>query len=214
MAKIHMYDQYVHWHEVLVNFAKQIGKPDPVTYINDGGWKARQGGNGLAAAQSSIVSFEPCATEERAFNYDLQKPITNELYELFKPFGYINKELGNKRLGEVYVMDKAGKVVLILQGRIGSTRLKVVIKDIHIAKARTLSVAEGKVQCQLTKYQMCLGCKACESVCRFDAINVKDDGTGKISYSIDDEKCKRCTECVGHFDAGCYMRKVLCIKRS
>ena len=193
LAKIHMYDQYVHWHEVLVNFAKQIGKPDPVTYINDGGWKARQGGNGLAAAQSSIVSFEPCATEERAFNYDLQKPITNELYELFKPFGYINKELGNKRLGEVYVMDKAGKVVLILQGRIGSTRLKVVIKDIHIAKARTLSVAEGKVQCQLTKYQMCLGCKACESVCRFDAINVKDDGTGKISYSIDDEKCKRCT---------------------
>ena len=214
LAKIHMYDQYVHWHEVLVNFAKQIGKPDPVTYINDGGRKARQGGNGLAAAQSSIVSFEPCATEERAFNYDLQKPITNELYELFKPFGYINKELGNKRLGEVYVMDKAGKVVLILQGRIGSTRLKVVIKDIHIAKARTLSVAEGKVQCQLTKYQMCLGCKACESVCRFDAINVKDDGTGKISYSIDDEKCKRCTECVGHFDAGCYMRKVLCIKRS
>ena len=214
LAKIHMYDQYVHWHEVLVNLAKQIGKPDPVTYINDGGWKARQGGNGLAAAQSSIVSFEPCATEERAFNYDLQKPITNELYELFKPFGYINKELGNKRLGEVYVMDKAGKVVLILQGRIGSTRLKVVIKDIHIAKARTLSVAEGKVQCQLTKYQMCLGCKACESVCRFDAINVKDDGTGKISYSIDDEKCKRCTECVGHFDAGCYMRKVLCIKRS
>ncbi len=214
LAKIHMYDQYVHWHEVLVNFAKQIGKPDPVTYINDGGWKARQGGNGLAAAQSSIVSFEPCATEERAFNYDLQKPITNELYELFKPFGYINKELGNKRLGEVYVMDKAGKVVLILQGRIGSTRLKVVIKDIHIAKARTLSVAEGKVQCQLTKYQMCLGCKACESVCRFDAINVKDDGTGKISYSIDDEKCKRCPECVGHFDAGCYMRKVLCIKRS
>lgn len=214
LAKIHMYDQYVHWHEVLVNFAKQIGKPDPVTYINDGGWKARQGGNGLAAAQSSIVSFEPCATEERAFNYDLQKPITNELYELFKPFGYINKELGNKRLGEVYVMDKAGKVVLILQGRIGSTRLKVVIKDIHIAKARTLSVAEGKVQCQLTKYQMCLGCKACESVCRFDAINVKDDGMGKISYSINDEKCRRCTECVGHFDAGCYMRKVLCIKRS
>ena len=68
LAKIHMYDQYVHWHEVLVNFAKQIGKPDPVTYINDGGWKARQGGNGLAAAQSSIVSFEPCATEERALS--------------------------------------------------------------------------------------------------------------------------------------------------
>jgi phosphoadenosine phosphosulfate reductase len=214
LAKVHMYDQYIHWHKLLVNFAEQIGKPDPEEYVNEGGWKARQGGNGLAAAQTSVVSFEPCATDENAFNYELQKPISDELYELFKPFGYINKELGNKRLGEVYVMNKAGKVVLILQGRVGSTKLKIIIKDIHIAKARTLSVAEGKIQCQLTKYQMCLGCKACESVCKYDAISVKDDGTGTVSYAIDDKKCMRCTECIGHFNAGCYMRKVLCIKRS
>ena len=53
---------------------------------------------------------------------------------------------------------------------------------------------------------MCLGCKACESVCKFDAISVKDDGSGKIYYSINEEKCKRCTECVSHFNAGCYMK--------
>ena len=117
-------------------------------------------------------------------------------------------------MGEVFILNKSGKVVLILQGRIGNSKLKVTIKDHHIAKSRTLSVAEGKIQCQLTKYQMCLGCKACESVCKYDAISVKDDGTGKISYTIDDDKCRRCTECVGHFNAGCYMRKVLCIKRS
>lgn len=214
LAKIHMYDQYVHWHELLVEFAKKIGKPDPEEYINEGGWKARQGGNGLEAAQTSIVSFEPCATEENAFNYDLQRPVTDELYELFKPFGYIDKELGNRRLGEVYVLSKTGKVLLILQGRVGNNKLKVIIKDIHIAKAKTLAIAEGKVQCQLTKYQMCLGCKACESVCKYDAINIREDSNGKISYSISDDKCKRCTECVSHFDAGCYMRKVLCIKRA
>lgn len=214
LAKVHMNDQYTHWHELLVDFAKKIGKPDPEEYVDEGGWKARQGGNGLAAAQTSVVSFEPCATDENSFNYELQKPITEELYELFKPFGYINKELGNKRLGEVYVINNAGKVVLILQGRIGSNKLKVTIKDFHIAKAKTLSVAERKIQCQLTKYQMCLSCKACESVCKYDAISVKDDGSGKITYTIDDKKCKRCTECVGHFNAGCYMRKVLCIKRT
>lgn len=214
LAKVHMYDQYEHWHELLVNFAKEIGKPDPEVYVNEGGWKARQGGNGLAAAQTSVVSFEPCATDENAFNYDLQKPITDELYELFKPFGHINKELGNKRLGEVYVINKTGKVVLILQGKIGNTKLKITIKDTHIAGAKNLLVAESKIQCQLTKYQMCLGCKACESVCKHDAITVKDDGTGTITYSIDDEKCIRCTECVGHFNAGCYMRKVLGIKRT
>ena len=214
LAKVHMYDQYVHWHELLINFAEKIGKSDPEDYINSGGWKARQGGNGLAAAQTSVVTFEPCATDQNSLNYDLQKPITEELYELFKPFGYINKELGNKRLGEVFVLNKSGKVVLILQGRIGSTKLKITIKDKHIAKAKTLSGAEKKIQCQLTKYQMCLGCKACESVCKYDAISVKDDGSGKITYSIDNDKCKRCTECVGHFNAGCYMRKVLGIKRS
>lgn len=214
LAKVHMYDQYVHWHQLLVDFAAKIGKPDPENYVSDGGWKARQGGNGLEAAQTSIVTFEPCATDENAFNYELQKPISDELYELFKPFGSINQELGNKRLGEVFVINKAGKIVLVLRGRKGNTRLKVIIKDFHIAGAKTLTIAESKIQCQLTKYQMCLGCKACESVCKHDAISVKDDGTGKIVYTIDDKKCVRCTECVGHFDAGCYMRKVLCIKRS
>ena len=214
LSKVHMYEQYVHWHELLVKFAKKIGKPDSEDYINEGKWKARQGGNGLEAAQTSIVAFEPCATAENTFNYELQRPITDELYELFKPFGIINKELGNKRLGEVYVISPSGKVALILQGRIGNTKLKITIKDIHIAGAKTLSVAEKKVQCQLTKYQMCLGCKACESVCKHDAISVKDDGTGKVTYIIDDNKCVRCTECIGHFNAGCYMRKVLSIKRN
>ncbi len=214
LSKVHMYDQYVHWREVLVDFAKKIGKPDPEEYIDGGNWKARQGGNGLEAAQTSIVRFEPCATDENAFNYELQRPITEELYELFKPFGYLNKELGNKRLGEVYVLDKKGNVVLILQGRPGKNKLKIIIKNTHIAGAKNLGTAEGKIQCQLTKYQMCLGCKACEGVCKHDAISVKDDGTGNITYMIDDDKCVRCTECVGHFNAGCYMRKVLGIKRS
>lgn len=213
LSKVHMYEQYVHWREILVKFAEQIGKPDAEDYVDNGNWKARQGGNGLEIAQKTLVSFEPCATDENAFNYELQRPISEELYELFKPFGYINMELGNKRLGEVYIIDKTGKVVLILQGRIGNTHLKVIIKKKTLAGARALSVAEKKVQCQLMKYQMCLGCKACESICRFDAISVKDNGNGGISYKISDEKCKRCAECVGHFDSGCYMKKVLAIKR-
>lgn len=214
LSKVHMYEQYVHWRDVLLDFARKIGKPDPEEYVDAGKWKARQGGNGLEVAQKSIVTFKPCATEENAFNYELQRPITDELYELFKPFGYINKELGNKRLGEVYVVNKAGEIILVLQGRTGKKSLKVTIKNFRIAGARNVSAAEAKVQCQLTKYQMCLGCKACESVCKHDAISVKDDGKGNIVYTIDDAKCLRCAMCVGHFNAGCYMRKVLCIKRS
>ena len=64
---------------------------------------------------------------------------------------------------------------------------------------------------------MCLGCKACASVCKHNAITVhtfdREDEEQSLIYRIDDEKCVRCTECVDHFTAGCYMRKVLCIKR-
>ena len=45
------------------------------------------------------------------------------------------------------------------------------------------------------------------------AIKIKEMEDGSISYKIDDQKCKRCTECVNHFNAGCYVRKVLTIKR-
>ena len=125
--------------------------------------------------------------------------------------------MGNQRLGEVYVLDAKGEVVLVLQGRIGTNRLKVTIKKTNIANAKSLAVAEGKIKCQLTKYQMCLGCKACASVCKHNAITVhtmeREDEEQSLIYRIDDKKCVRCTECVDHFNAGCYMRKVLGIKR-
>lgn len=218
LSKVHMYDKSEHWRSILVDFAKKIDKPDPEEYIDSGNWKARQGGQGLEIANTSIIKFEPCATEDNAFNYELQNLITEDLYELFKPFGYINKELGNKRLGEVYVMDRLGNVVLVLQGRIGTNRLKVTIKKTNIAGANSLLTAEQKIKCQLTKYQMCLGCKACTSVCKHNAISIhmidNADGEQTLIYRIDDDKCLRCTECVDHFNAGCYMRKVLTIKRN
>lgn len=213
LAKIFMYDKYTNWRDILVGFAKQIGKPDAEEYVDSGNWKARQGGNGLELSETSIVAFEPCVAEDNAFNYELQKPITEDLYELFKPFGYINKELGNKRLGQVYVLDKNNNVVLILQGRIGTNKLKVTINKQNLAKTRSVKEGEGKIQCQITKYQMCMECRACEGVCKYNAISLKNNIEGNIKYKINDEKCVRCGDCVGHFDSGCYMRRVLRVKR-
>ena len=62
------------------------GKPDPEVYVAEGGWKARQGGNGLEYAKTSVLTFEPCALQENTINFELQKPIDEGLYELFKPF--------------------------------------------------------------------------------------------------------------------------------
>lgn len=103
MSRVYMPEQYEHFRNVLIDFAKKIGKPDPEVYVDEGNWKARQGGNGLDYAQNSVITFEPCALQENTINFELQRPITEELYELFKPFGYINYDLGNSRLGEVYI---------------------------------------------------------------------------------------------------------------
>lgn len=48
------------------NYAKRIGKPDPEVYVDDGNWKARQGGNGLAAAEDVKIRYTNCTAEEHA----------------------------------------------------------------------------------------------------------------------------------------------------
>lgn len=213
LSKVHMHEQSEHFRNMLIDFAKSIGKEDAEVYVDDGFWKARQGGNGVAYAQKSVVSFTPCATEENTFNYELQRPISEQLYELFRPFGYLNFDMGNTRLGEVFVLNKKEQIILKLQGRIGTSNLKVTILNTQLAGAKDLKTAEERIKCQLTKYQMCMGCLACESVCRFNALSIRENKDGEIGYYISDEKCKRCGECVNHFTAGCYMRKVLAIKR-
>ena len=218
LSKIFMKEQYEKFHKMLIDFAKSVGKKDPDVYVDSGNWKARQGGNGVKFAKNSIVNFERCVKESLAFNYELTREITPTLYEMFKPFGKIVEELGDKRLGEVYVVDKNSVSVLRLQGKMGTKNLKILVDHLELMRAKDADEAKRKLDCQITKYQMCLGCRACESVCRFGAIKVKTSREGEdinrmADYCIDDEKCKRCQECVGHFSVGCYMRKVLSIKR-
>ena len=122
LSEIYMPEQHAKWHSFLVEFAEKIGKPDPEVYVNDGKWKARQGGAGVEYAQTSVLTFEPCALQENTLNFELQKPITEELYELFKPFGTINRTIGNERLGEVFVTGSDGGFLLKLQGKIGTLR--------------------------------------------------------------------------------------------
>ena len=91
--------------------------------------------------------------------------------------GYINTQLGNERLGEVYVLDKREKKCgSCIARKNWLNQLKVTIKNERLAGATSLKIAEGKIQCQLTKYQMCIGCKACESVCKHSAIKNQRNG--------------------------------------
>ena len=219
LSNVYMKEQYEHFHEILVDFATKIGKPDPKEYISSGGWKARQGGNGLNYSSNAILSFKPCVLEENTYNFELNKLIDDNLYELFKPFGIIDFNIGNKRIGEVYILDKKTKEpILKLRGKKGQNLLKIsLLKNTSIFN--NSKNIETLIKNQITKFQTCIGCMACESVCKFNAITIKhldkqSEDKFNISYKIDENRCVSCLECVKHFSGGCYMKKVLRTKQN
>ncbi len=210
LSSIYMPEMYYEFKTILVEFAKNIGKPDPEEYIKDGGWKARQGGNGLEFSQNAIIEFKPCALTENTINFELNKEINDNLYELFKPFGVINDTIGNKRLNEIYVLNrKTNEPILKLTGRKGQRTLKVSVLK-FIGSFKDMKNSEMLIKNQITKFQTCIGCLACESNCKFNAIKISNVSSNKdIDYKINDNKCIGCLECVKHFTGGCFMKKVL-----
>ncbi len=218
LSSIYMNEEYTRFRNVLYSFAKKVGKEDWKDYIDDGKWKARQGGNGLDHSRNAVVTFKPCAFDENSINFNLSKEITEDLYTLFKPIGLVNFEIGNPRLGEVYILSrKSLEPILKLTGKIGKKELKVTILNVT-APFKNIKEISDAVRNQLTKYQTCIGCSYCQSVCKFNALKVINLEKGNvsnqtISYSIDAEKCVGCLECVKHFDGGCYMKKVLRTKK-
>lgn len=218
LSSIYMNEQYVKFRNVLYNFAKKVGKEDWKVYIDDGKWKARQGGNGLEHSKNAVVTFKPCAFDETSINFSLSKDIDDNLYTLFKPFGILNFDIGNKRLGEVYILSrKTSEPILKLTGKVGKRELKVSILNI-VAPYKNFKELTDLIRNQITKFQTCIGCTYCQSVCKFNALKVNNLRKGEvsnnsISYIIDESKCVGCLECVKHFDGGCYMKKVLRTKK-
>ncbi len=212
LASIYMPEQYEKFYRILLSFAKKMGKKDPEEYVQSGGWKARQGGAGIDLSRNVAVDFKPCATDEKSFNYVLNKPISKELYEFFKPFGILNFDMGKQRLGEVYILDhKTQQPIMKLQGRIGTKELRISILSTPIADRTKTVEIELKFKCQITKFQLCTGCHACENICNFSAVKLIKNGESDTDYqyTINENKCAHCYECINHYTGGCYMRRVL-----
>jgi phosphoadenosine phosphosulfate reductase len=193
------------WREFLIEVAVTMGKPDPEEYVDSGNWKARQGGQGLTTAYKGLVTSKPCGDDPDAKTYTLTKPISEELYEYFKPFGDVAIGRGRSLLGEVFILNKhTQEPLLVIQGRTGTSELRV-----KVVSSKNTILLMHRVDCQIRKYQSCVLCSGCSSVCPLGAIS---DKAGR--YTINQEKCVNCLKCVAHFDTGCLVSKVLQTRRS
>ena len=205
LAKIYMPEQSERWRNYLIDFAKRIGKPDPEVYVDDGKWKARQGGKGLAAAEDVKIRYTNCTAEDHAKIYKLNKPIDDSFYNLFVPFGKVNKDLGRKLLHEVIVLDTTTNVPILSIQPFNQSEFEysVKIRTMNVSNHETL---RRMVAYQVRKYNACRKCLKCESVCPFGAITIS-----ALGYKIDESKCKHCKKCVTakYLDGGCLMDRFL-----
>ena len=205
LASIYMPEQYKKWRDFLIDFAKKIGKPDAEVYVDTGKWKARQGGNGVKAAQDVEIKYTNCTAEDNAKIYKLNRPVDDEFLNLFTPFGKVSKELGRKLINETLVIDLKTNVPIISIQPFNQDNYEfsVKIKTMNVSKHDDLQRMAGY---QIRKFNACRKCLKCESLCRFGAISIKGD-----IYHIDDAKCKRCKMCVTakYLDGGCLMDKYL-----
>lgn len=205
LSKVYMPEKSKEWRGFLVDFAKKIGKPDPEVYVDSGAWKARQGGNGLAAAENIKIKFTNCTTEDHAKIYKLMRPFSDELVGMFTPVGNVRPDLGRKILHEVLILDpKTNVPVMSVQpfNEDGYT---------YAVKVRTMNVEDHdtlqrQAAYQVRKFNACMQCLKCESICKAGAISIKG-GT----YSISPDKCVHCKMCVTakYLRGGCMMEKYL-----
>ncbi|WP_297290631.1 phosphoadenosine phosphosulfate reductase family protein [uncultured Flavonifractor sp.] len=205
LSRIYMPEQSKKWREFLISFAKRIGKPDPEVYVDTGKWKARQGGNGLAAANDVKIKFTNCTAEDHAKIYSLTKPFDDSFIGMMSPFGIAAPELGRKLIQETIIIDVRTKVPIISIQPFSQHGYDyaVKIKTMNVAKHEDLQRVIGY---QVRKFNACRKCLKCESICKQGAIMIVGD-----EYIIDPEKCIRCKKCVSakYLDGGCMMDKYL-----
>ena len=205
LSRIYMPEQSKKWRDFLIEFAKKIGKPDPEVYVDTGKWKARQGGNGLPAANDVKIKFTNCTSEEHAKIYKLVRQFDDELVNLFTPFGRVAPELGQKLLHEVLIVDIRTNVPILSIQPFGNSEFD------YAVKVRTMNVAshddlQRMVSYQIKKFNACRKCLKCESLCKAGAISIIGD-----EYYINPDKCVHCKMCVTpkYLDGGCMMEKYL-----
>lgn len=206
------------WHTTLMDFALKTGKEDIDDYINNGRWKTRKGASGLQTRNVTIADTS-CNLSARARNIIIKKKINRDVIEFLKPFGRL--DIFDKEDATYITVTEAP--IKNSDGSVLSPARKVcdfvitwgtpVIKVLP-TKSTEINTLVSRLKCQLRKYQFCIRCSACDSICPYGAINTMGDNR----YTVDETKCKQnlsvCSKCIAKFYNGCITCQVLAGKKN
>lgn len=197
---IYIPERNLKWQRLLYSYANKANKEDIDDYIKNEKWKARRGASGLKARNTDIKDTH-CFQGVNARNIICEIPITNSFIELLKPFGKLNIQIDNKNtFVNVY---ENNKEVFSLEFKLNSKLIKVLPK-----KGYDYLTLIKRLKCQIRKFQYCILCGACDSVCPESAISTVNN-----NYKIDNSKCVHCKKCIAYFSNGCLTTEVLSEKK-
>ncbi len=211
LSSVYMPEQYQIWRNFLLEFAKMIGKPDPEVYVDEGKWKARQGGNGVPASDDIRIVYQIDPKNKNSRIYRLKKPFSLEFIGLLCPLGIISDDYSQADGSETILLDVKTRepIIAVRPVELESYPYAVQIDLLHCSKKTEREAYFRMFGYQIRKYNACRGCLKCESLCKFGAISLK----GGV-YRIDPNKCTHCQMCVTdkYLTGGCLMHKYLYIK--
>lgn len=205
LTEIYHSDYMQQWKDMVYDFAIKTGKEDPDDYYEEGRWRTRRGASGLKVRNVSITDT-PCNLSDKARNIIIDKKLSKDVIELFKPLGDLKiVEKKDSTYISVFDYDKSSEYrkVCELIIKSGTNIIKVLPED-RIDATNLVN----RIKCQMRKYQFCIRCTACDSTCPNGAID-----TIHGAYHIDETKCTHCKHCIAKFYNGCIMCDVLSAKK-
>jgi phosphoadenosine phosphosulfate reductase len=204
------------WKGILYDFAEKTNKSEIDDYVENGKWKTRKGSSGLVTRNVNIADT-PCNLSDRARNIIIKKKINRDVLEFFKPFGRVDA-FDKEDATYVSIIEQEtsesgerndGKKICDLVITYGTPVIKVLP-----AKGLDPLLLVNRIKCQMRKYQFCIRCTACDSICPYGAINTMGDS----KYVVDQSKCKQnlsqCSKCIAKFYNGCITCQVLAGKKN
>lgn len=197
VTKIFNNNEYTKWENFLIQFAKNTNKFDYENYVKEEKWKLRRGGEGLEKSKNTIFQQKECINEKNTYIFTLNRDIDEEFITLFKPFGEISIS-SKEKSEEMFVLNRKKEALFKMTFKEKSREVRVTLidlKDKYLYK---------KIIKQFNKFNTCIYCQACNSTCSFGALSVIN---GK--YTIDENKCVNCLNCVNKFDMGCLVASTL-----
>lgn len=204
---------YKEWEEFLYDFSYKIVKEyhlenniplsqeelkeEVEKYVKNNKWKTRQGGAGLEKSKDLNFKQKECVNEKNTYILNLNRDMDEEFITLFKPFGKISISNSGKSQ-EMYVLNREKEALFKILFKEKNREIKITLINL---KDKYLY---GKIIRQINKFNTCIYCQACNSTCSFGALSVIN---GK--YTIDENKCVHCLNCVTKFDMGCLVASAL-----